>query len=441
MVADLGAGVDAAGRRGIPPGGHPAAGAPGIGNIHSAQLRLAGDPSVSTVATSRLVGLATSYSYTAKSRELLSSIGQHAHLTDGVEALSKRVDSTVDTNTAALTITARASTPSAAAALANAVAQAIQDESSAAPVDPSAAASLETIRQRMVEAEAEYQRLLALPEPRTVADVTALGNALALLRELTGVYDSLNGSINKTPGGLVVVVPADAQLAQLIQPRTLYYTLLAAVVGLLLAAGIASILEYLDDTVKNPADIEASADLRTLGTISSRNGRRGRAKIQEPAVLLAPHSSVAESYRTLRTSIEFASTDTPVRTLLLASSLPGEGSTITAANLAVAFAQAGHQVLLVDADLRKPSVHLVFDAPNAHGLTSLLRNSDVGLDRVAQMTKQANLRILTTGPLPPNPAELLGRTRCASFSIGSRPVATWSSWTGRRYRSSLIRSS
>ena len=373
-----------------------------------AQLKLAGDPDVRTVATSRLVALATNYSYTAKSRELLTSVGQELNLTDSTEELSRRVDATVNADTAVLTITARAGSATGAAALANAVAHAIEKQSTAVQNDESLLANLATVRERMLETETEYQRLLALPPPRKLEETAALENSLTLLHELTSLYDSLSTSLNKTPGGLVVVNDADALVALMIAPRTVYYTMLAAIAGLLIAAGIASFLEYLDDTVKSPEDVEAAAGLPTLGMIASTSGRRGRDKIHDLATLDHPRSGVAEAYRTLRTSIEFASIDAPIRTLLVTSSLPGEGKTSTAANLAVAFAQAGRRVLLVDADLRKPGIHLVFDAPNSHGLTTLLRTDDVSLDGIARATTQANLRILTTGPLPPNPAELLG---------------------------------
>nr|MBA2558591.1 CpsD/CapB family tyrosine-protein kinase [Propionibacteriales bacterium] len=113
----------------------------------------------------------------------------------------------------------------------------------------------------------------------------------------------------------------------------------------------------------------------------------------------------------LRNNVEFASVDAPIQTLLVTSSIPGEGKTVTAANLAVVFAQAGRQVLLVDADLRKPGIHVIFDLPNAHGLTTLVRSDEVSLDPITHATEQENLRILTTGPLPPNPAELLGSQR------------------------------
>ena len=376
-----------------------------------AQLRVAGDPDVSTVATSRLVGMSTNYSYTAKSPDLLSSVGQQLKLSDTVDELTKRIDAIVSVDTAVLTITARAATASAAADLANAVANAIEEQSTTAVNDPALLANVATIRGRMLETEAEYQRLLDLPPPRTPENTAALANSLTLLHELTTVYDSLSGSLSKTPGGLVVVNAAEPHFAVQIAPRTVYYAILAGVAGLLIAAAIASFLEYLDDRVKSPEDVEAAGDMRTLGTIGTPKGRRGSPRTKELATLVDPRSGVAEAYRAVRTSLEFASIDAPIRTLLVTSSLPGEGKTVTAGNLAVAFAQGGRRVLLVDADLRKPGVHQLFDADNAHGLTTLLRSDDVNLDGIAQPTKQANLRILTTGPLPPNPAELLGAQR------------------------------
>ena len=376
-----------------------------------AQLRLAGDPDVTTVAMSRLVGMATNYSYTATSRELLASVGRQLKLPDTTDDLTRRVDAVVNTDTAVLTITARGGSALEATALTNAIANAIEDQSTTVQNDAALIADVETVRKRMLETEAEYQRLLALPPPRTLENTAALGDSLTLLRELTTVYDALNDSLNKTPSGLIVVDEAHPQFASMIGPRTAYYTLLAAAAGLLIAAGIASFLDYLDDTVKSPEDVDEVADLPTLGTVGATKARGRRREVYDLATLVDPQSGVAEAYRTLRTSVEFASIEAPLRTLLVTSSLPGEGKTIAAANLAVAFAQAGRRVILVDADLRKPGLHITFDVLNNYGLTTLLRNDGVGLDGVAQATKQVNLRILTTGPLPPNPAELLGAQR------------------------------
>jgi capsular exopolysaccharide synthesis family protein len=194
-------------------------------------------------------------------------------------------------------------------------------------------------------------------------------------------------------------------------PRILLNTLLAALVGLLLAVGIAFLAEYLDDTLKSPDDVEAVTGLPTLGTILRMKGDEGRSTIYRLAAILYPRSPAAEAYRTLRTNIEFASVDAPARMILVTSAIPGEGKTTTAANLAAVFAQAGHTTLLVDADLRKPGAHKIFDLPNAQGLTNLLRTDDVTVRDLAQPTEQEHLSVLTTGPLPPNPAELLRSAR------------------------------
>ena len=138
---------------------------------------------------------------------------------------------------------------------------------------------------------------------------------------------------------------------------------------------------------------------------------KGQSEIYRLATILYPRSHAAEAYRTLRTNVEFAAVDKPVRTLLVTSSIPGEGKTTTAANLAVVFAQDGRRTILLDADFRKPGVHRIFGLPNAHGLSSLMRSDETSIDHVAQGTEQENLRVITTGPLPPNPSELLGSDR------------------------------
>ena len=209
---------------------------------------------------------------------------------------------------------------------------------------------------------------------------------------------------------LSVVVPAVA-VDTPVSPKPLLNTLVAAILGLIIAAGLMIALAYFDDSIKDSDRVHEIAGLGTLGTILRMPGDKGRSEMYRLATLLYPRSYVAEAYRTLRTNIEFASVGVPFRTLLVTSSIPGEGKTVTAANLAVTFAQSGRRVILVDADLRKPGVHLVFNTPNAHGLTTLLRSDDVSLDAVAQVTEQDHLRVLTTGPLPPNPAELLGSPR------------------------------
>ncbi|MEH7457865.1 CpsD/CapB family tyrosine-protein kinase [Bacillus sp. JJ1127] len=120
-----------------------------------------------------------------------------------------------------------------------------------------------------------------------------------------------------------------------------------------------------------------------------------------------PKSPISEQYRNIRTNIEFAAVDTKLQSLIVTSANSGEGKTITAANMAVVFAQQGKKVLLIDADMRKPALHQMFQVDNIFGLTNVLTQSK-SLETCIQKTSVDNLHFLSCGPIPPNPAELLG---------------------------------
>jgi non-specific protein-tyrosine kinase len=189
--------------------------------------------------------------------------------------------------------------------------------------------------------------------------------------------------------------------------------LLAAILGAMIAVGAAYVIEYLDDTIKTPDDVTRVSGLPTLGAIAKLKEGAGDRQLVASVESKAPES---EAYRTLRTNIQFSSVDRPARTLLITSSGPSEGKSTTTANLATVMAQTGQRVIAVDADLRRPVLHRVFGVPNNTGLTTaLLAGDGMSLEGQLRPTKVENLLVLTSGPIPPNPSEMLGSHRMASL--------------------------
>jgi capsular exopolysaccharide synthesis family protein len=130
--------------------------------------------------------------------------------------------------------------------------------------------------------------------------------------------------------------------------------------------------------------------------------------------MLDPKSPISEQYRTIRTNVQFSTVDEEVKTLMVTSAGPGDGKSTTAANLAVVFAQQGKKVLLVDSDMRKPTAHYTFNMSNVYGLTSVL-TKQITLINAVEESQENNLFILTSGPIPPNPAELLSSKAMEQF--------------------------
>lgn len=238
--------------------------------------------------------------------------------------------------------------------------------------------------------------------------------------------------------------------------------ILALLLGLGGGVGLAFLFDFLDNSVKTSEDVERYAGLPTLGVVPKftldgaskaysygrrlKGGKeparleaaRAAGGSEAPAVAAAaapfvaevekaerpgsielvphffPNSRLAESYRSIRTALLLSSADSPIKTVAVTSAMPGEGKTVTAANLAVALAQSGKTVLIVDADLRRPRQHRIFKVKNTFGLTTYLTDS-VGIKDVVKSTEIPNLYLINAGPVPPNPAELLGSDKMARF--------------------------
>jgi capsular exopolysaccharide synthesis family protein len=222
-----------------------------------------------------------------------------------------------------------------------------------------------------------------------------------------------------------------------VTPRHSLNLALGSFFGLIFGIGLALFQDHLDSSIKSPDDITRYLGLAALGTVpklqslSSLRGygsykygygfRLKRPKSADPAVLpgenselasieLAPHDSpesvVAESYRSVRTSLFLSSNNEPARCVVVTSAVAGEGKTATAVNTAIIVAQTGARVVLVDADMRRPRVHKIFKRPDTMGLSGVLAGT-CALDQAVSKTSISNLSVLPCGAVPPNPGELI----------------------------------
>jgi len=176
---------------------------------------------------------------------------------------------------------------------------------------------------------------------------------------------------------------------------------LALMLGLLLGAGLAFGREQLDDTFKSPEDVEDNLGVPLLGIIPLAKSHEDHVKALDDM-----RSPVTEAYRSLRTALQFSTSSGVPKTLLVTSSRASEGKSTTALTLAQNYAQLGMKVLLIDADLRKPTLHLLLGCDDSVGLTNCLASTTIQ-SNVFQKTKVSGLTFVASGPLPPNPAELL----------------------------------
>ena len=370
--------------------------------------------------------LSETYARVATLRPTLQAVIDGLGLDDSADDLASRVVAEAQADSTLVTISAQDSDPETAAAIANAISDELIAASPAIQGQQAdLLASIQTdleATQAQIKATQERLTALATLAERTPAQEAELATLEGRLVSLRSTYATLLSFLSSSSTNLLNVVEPAVAPEGPVSPRPLLNTALAAVLGLLLALGIAFLADNLNDNIKDSDEVQAVVGLSTLGTIGRMRSDEGRAPMYQLAAILYPRSGATESYRALRTNVEFASVDAPIRTLLVTSALPGEGKTVTAANLAVVFAQAGRRVILVDADLRQPGVGRIFNLSNDRGLTTLLRGDDATLESVLQGTEQAPLRLLTTGPLPPNPAELLGSQRMRT--IVDRLVAT-----------------
>jgi capsular exopolysaccharide synthesis family protein len=248
---------------------------------------------------------------------------------------------------------------------------------------------------------------------------TAVASLTSQIGALQTELQSLPGVAALSTGGGSVIVPASMPTLP-ITPKTRQNVALGGILGLLLAGGLVLLMESLDDRLRSNDEIELRAGAPTLGSVPYT--KELSAKTPSTSIVHQPSSIVAEAYRTLRTNLGFLSVERPLRTILVTSSVKGEGKSTTSANLAAAFALSGVKTILVSADLRRPSVHKFFGLPNTEGLVDAL-HPDARVETLLQQNALPDFRLLAAGRIPPNPTEILASTRFARILTVLREAA------------------
>jgi non-specific protein-tyrosine kinase len=368
------------------------------------------DANPNQIEAARRVSLV--YVEVAGSRPLLERVADELELDLPADVLRSLVTVTTPQEPPIITVSAVADDPRLAAALANGV---VAQLIAVAPGVGGGGEQAQQFIERQVEGlELEIETLIPQVETlanrptRTAAQDERLAELQTRLASLRATYATLvTASSPASSSELTVIeeaVPSPAPL-----PRGRAQTVLfAGLLGLVLALSVAFLVEHLDDKIRAPEDAERITRLPNLGDIGTL-GATGRHADLSAAHVLPPGSSGGEGFRSLRTNIELSAASAP-RSLLISSPLRGEGRTTVSANLAVAFAQAGRRVLLVDADLRQPGLDRLFNLPNTLGLSDALRSGDSPAD-LAQPTAITGLRVLTSGERPHNPSELATSSR------------------------------
>ena len=274
---------------------------------------------------------------------------------------------------------------------------------------------LELLQTRYSMYQEIYVNLMVLGQPSTGSTAsmrqTQLQTTLALYQQiytnLLNNYEQVRLARLRSTPNVIPVEPARVPVAP-VSPQPVRDGGVGAAVGLMLMAAIAFAIEYLDDTIKTPEDVNTLLGVPVIGLIGEMDFR----KDDEMFIYTAenPRSPIAEAFRNLRTNLDFAGVDKPIRSLLVTSASPSEGKSTIATNLAVVMAQGDRKVILIDADMRRPSVHLHLQIPNFKGLSDVFRRPD-DLNVIVTPWRDSQVRVLTSGSLPPNPAELLGSAK------------------------------
>lgn len=277
-------------------------------------------------------------------------------------------------------------------------------------------------RERLLRQAYEQQKGTTTQKTRDQIDLLALSQDLESNRQYLNTLLQRQRELQVTSGDKsneVTVANFSRLPKEPIGPPRLRNIFIAFLLSLAAGIGLAFLLDFLDDTLKSVEDVDRYLHLPALALIPSNRDRGrliglsggpspGPADTTALAMITDVRSPIAESYRHLRTSLLLSSAGQPPKTILITSSQPSEGKTTTAINTAFMLAQTGAEVLIIDCDLRRPRLHAHFNVSNYKGLTNWLSGETDVSALLQAYEPQPNLKLLTSGPVPPNPAELLG---------------------------------
>lgn len=259
------------------------------------------------------------------------------------------------------------------------------------------------IEETQTDIENQRQQLPSLNSARQIADAQAKIDALQTkLDTMRATYTSLLASTQQSATNIISVLePAELPLHP-IGPNKLLISSMAALSGLILAAGAAYLMEMMGNTLNSRDEVERFLPYPIIGSIPEIKSEKVGTYTSE-----YPFSVVAESFRALRTNLEFSQVSQPLKTIMVTSPGVGEGKSTVASNLAFSMAQSDKHVILVGADLREPRLHHMLEIDNRHGLSDIFRGS-ITLDDALIPYANGHVKVIPSGSIPPNPTELLG---------------------------------
>ncbi|MCV7073483.1 polysaccharide biosynthesis tyrosine autokinase [Mycolicibacterium rufum] len=258
--------------------------------------------------------------------------------------------------------------------------------------------------QQHVKASAKLETVLIDVEVLDASPVRARDIANTLSDEFVAMVRELETpDSGANPDSRVVVEQRASIPSHAVVPKTARNLAFGLGLGVVLGIGLAVIRDLLDNTVKSRSIVEELTGAGLVGTVPLDKERR-----KQPAINFeSDNSGIAEAFRKLRTNLKFLAVDNPPRVIVTTSSMPHEGKSTTAINIALALAEADHNVVLVDGDMRRPMLHRYLDLVGAVGFSTVLSGA-ASLPETLQKTRFSGLTVLTSGAIPPNPSELLG---------------------------------